>query len=87
MLKIAYRWSKKGLDNVNMIKNNCFLIFFTGNPPPGTVGGGGSPNGAANSVLALVPAGLNAVAVFPPFATPRTVEAEAVIFAEDPSIG
>jgi len=58
-----------------------------GNALPGTPGGGGPPNGAPPTVLALVPAGLNAVAVFPPFATPRTVDAEAVIFAEDPSIG
>ena len=46
----------------------------TGNSPqPGTAGGGGSPGNSAigtlSASLALVPAGLNAVAVFPPFAT------------------
>ena len=63
------------------------MIFLIGNAQPGTSGGGGSPNGASLATLALVPAGLNAVAVFPPFATPRTIDAEAVIFSEDPSIG
>ena len=33
-----------------------------------------------------MPAGLTAVAVFPPFETPRTFPAEAVIFAENPQI-
>ena len=46
----------------------------TGNSPqPGTPGGGGSPSdgsiGTLATALALVPAGLTAVAVFPPFAT------------------
>ena len=46
----------------------------TGNSPqPGTSGGGGSPQNSGSSTLsaslALVPTGLNAVAVFPPFAT------------------
>ena len=38
------------------------------------------------AALALVPAGLAAVAVFPPYATPRTVPAISVIFAENPNI-
>ena len=38
------------------------------------------------AALALVPAGLAAVAVFPPYATPRTVPAVSVIFAENPNI-
>ena len=54
-----------------------------GNPAPGTPGGGGQPSGAA---LALVPAGLVAVATFPPYATPRTLPAESVIFSEVPQI-
>ena len=46
----------------------------TGNSPsPGTVGGGGSPTDSSistlSSSLALVPNGLNPVAVFPPWAT------------------
>ena len=46
----------------------------TGNSPsPGTPGGGGSPTDTSNptltSSLQLVPDGLNAVAVFPPFQT------------------
>ena len=53
---------------------------------PGSDGGGGSPTNLANpsaaSAVALVPAGLTAVAVFPPFATPRTLPAIAVIFSE-----
>ena len=42
-------------------------------PSPGTLGGGGLPTDASiltlGASLALVPAGLAAVAVFPPFAT------------------
>ena len=42
-------------------------------PSPGTVGGGGSPTDSSISTLsaslALVPAGLTAVAVFPPWST------------------
>ena len=40
-----------------------------------------------NLALALIPAGLNAVAIFPPFATPRTpgIDAEAAIFKEAPT--
>ena len=36
----------------------------------------------ANAALALIPAGLTAVSVFPPFATQRTVPAEVAIFKE-----
>ena len=35
--------------------------------------------------IALVPPGLTAVAVFPPFAIPRTLPANAVIFTENPT--
>ena len=35
---------------------------------------------------ALVPPGLTAIAVFPPYATPRTAPAINVIFAENPNI-
>ena len=58
-----------------------------GSPAPGSPGGGGSPNVVGNpvaaSAVALVPAGLTAVAVFPPFETPRTLPAIAVIFSEE----
>ena len=60
-----------------------------GSPLPDTPGGGGSPNFATNpaaaAAVALVPAGLTAVAVFPPFETPRTLPAIAVIFSEEPT--
>jgi len=55
-------------------------------PTPGAVGGGGSPFDSSiltlAASLALIPGALNAVAVFPPFATPRRIPAIAVIFAE-----
>ena len=42
-------------------------------PPPGTLGGGGSPLdssiGTLSASLALLPVGLSVVTVFPPFAT------------------
>merc|ERR1712226_1838200 len=57
-----------------------------GNPEPGTPGGGGPPNTLPQAV-ALVPPGLNAIAVFPPYIRPRTVPAISVIFAENPAIG
>ena len=57
-------------------------------PQPGTPGGGGLPTNLENPslllALTLVPAGLTAVAVFPPFETPRTFNATAVIFSENP---
>ena len=70
---------------------------FLGNIPPGAPGGGAPPTailggGAIASpqtliaALALVPAGLTAIAVFPPYETPRTVPAVSVIFAENPNI-
>ena len=44
-----------------------------GSPSPGAAGGGGSPTDSSIATLAaslaLVPAGLTAVSVFPPFAT------------------
>ena len=50
-------------------------------PQPGTPGGGGRPTGN-EGILTLVPAGLTAVAVFPPFSSIRRTPAEAVIFKE-----
>lgn len=59
-----------------------------GVPPPGTVLGGLLPVGGSPAVvagLALVPAGLAAVAIFPP--TPiQTVSALSVIFSEAPTV-
>ena len=60
-----------------------------GNVSPGTPGGGAppsvnTPNGIA--ALALVPLGTLPVAIFPPYATPRTKDAVSVIFAENPEI-
>ena len=70
-----------------------------GNPPPGTPGGGAPPSAVAgtgvvqvasaqtlSTALALVPLGLTAVAVFPPYNRPRTIPAISVIFAEDPGM-
>ena len=60
-----------------------------GSPAPGTPGGGGLPNIQANpsasQAVSLVPFGLTPVAVFPPFDTPRTLPAIAVIFSEAPT--
>ena len=56
-----------------------------GNPLPGTAGGGAPPVATtpeAAAALALVPPGLTPVAVFPPFASPRTFPTVSVIFAE-----
>merc|ERR1712223_603139 len=50
-------------------------------PQPGTPGGGGRPTGN-EGILTLVPAGLTAVAVFPPFSSIRRTPTEAVIFKE-----
>ena len=65
--------------------STLFLLLSAGNAQPGTPGGGASPNGASQTILNLVPLGLNAVAVFPPFETARSLPAVAVIFSE--SIG
>ena len=56
--------------------------FPSGSPVPGSPFGGGLPNTNPGNILANVPAGLTPVAVFPPFATPRTVPAVAVIWRE-----
>lgn len=57
-----------------------------GSIPAGAAGGGGLPTDFTISTaalsLALVPLGLAALAIFPPFARPRTVPAVAVIFSE-----
>ena len=73
-------------------------FYYSGNPPPGTIGGGATPLGFAAggivvspeilaTALALVPPGLIAVAVFPPYDPPfRRIDAISVIFAENPNI-
>jgi len=57
-------------------------------PQPGTSNGGGLPSDLANAALgealALVPDGLEPVAVFPPFMDSRIVPAVGVIFSENP---
>jgi hypothetical protein len=53
-----------------------------GSAIPGTPFGGGIPSQAPPQVLSLVPAGLTAIATFPPYATPRTLPAVSVIFSE-----
>ena len=56
-----------------------------GSPCPGIIGGGAPPETNPLAV-SLVPPGLFAIAVFPPYATPRTIPAISVIFAENPAI-
>jgi len=54
-------------------------------PQPGSPGGGGLPSANPGNILALVPAGLVAVATFPPFLpADRVIPAVAVIFREQP---
>ena len=58
-------------------------------PQPGEPGGGGlptSPSPTLAASLALVPAGLIAISVFPPWNFQRTVPAVGVIFEEAPGI-
>ena len=60
-----------------------------GNPLPGTPGGGAPPvanTPQATTALGLAPPGTVPVAVFPPYATPRTLPATTVIFSENPAI-
>ena len=74
----------------NYYKSELYII---GNAAPGSAGGGATPSavgaGAATpatlaTAIALVPAGLAAIAVFPPYANPRQIPAVSVIFAETP---
>ena len=61
----------------------------SGNPLPGTPGGGAPPvpsTPQATTAIGLAPPGTVPVAIFPPYDTPRTVSAISVIFAENPSI-
>ena len=71
------------------------MWFITGNAAPGAVGGGAPPSAVGAlapssqtlaTALSLVPPGLTAIAVFPPYNTPRTIPAISVIFSEDPNI-
>lgn len=59
-----------------------------GNPLPGTAGGGSPPiatSPQAAIAIGLAPLGTIAIAIFPPYATPRTLPAVSVIFAESPT--
>ena len=61
-----------------------------GNHLPGTPGGGAQPIGNtpdAREAIALIPRGTLPVAIFPPFATARTVPAVSVIFLETATPG
>jgi hypothetical protein len=53
-----------------------------GSAVPGTPLGGGIPSQAPPQIQNLVPPGLTAIATFPPYATPRTLPADSVIFSE-----
>ena len=75
---------------ITEIKNIWIIL---GNIPPGSPGGGAPPTAGGGAspqtlkvAIGLVPAGLPAVAVFPPYITPRTVPGVSVIFAEDPYV-
>ena len=83
-------------DLIGLYRNANYFIFL-GNTPPGSLGGGAPPTAILGSgaiaspqtlisALALVPVGLTAIAVFPPYNTPRRVPAVSVIFAENPNI-
>ena len=74
---------------------NIWIIL--GNTPPGGLGGGAPPTAILGggviaspqtliSALSLVPVGLKAISVFPPYNTSRKVPAVSVIFAENPNI-
>ena len=57
-----------------------------GSIPVGAIGGGGLPTVATATLalsLALLPNGLQPVAVFPPFERPRTMDAVGLIFTEE----
>ena len=57
-----------------------------GSIPVGAIGGGGLPTVASATLalsLALLPNGLQPVAVFPPFERPRTMDAVGLIFTEE----
>ena len=59
------------------------------NPSPGSPGGGAPPvanSAQAAAALSLAPLGTVPVAVFPPYATPRTLPSISVIFAENPTV-
>ncbi len=56
---------------------------------PGQALGGALPiatTALAVEALSLAPSGLQAISVFPPFATPRTVNAVSVIFRENSAV-
>ena len=57
-----------------------------GSIPVGAIGGGGLPTIVTTTValsLALLPFGLQPVAVFPPFEKERTMDAVGLIFTEE----
>ena len=52
--------------------------------------GGGAPpvptTPQATTAIGLAPVGTTPVAIFPPYATPRTVPSVSVVFAENPAL-
>jgi len=54
------------------------------------ISGGGAPpvptTPQATTAISLAPVGTTPVAIFPPYATPRTVPSISVIYAENPSL-
>ena len=70
----------------NMMASNAGGSAPSGVAQPGSSNGGGLPNDftipTLGQSLALVPLGLTPIAVFPPFAIPRTLPAIGVIFSE-----
>jgi hypothetical protein len=61
----------------------------SGNPLPGTPGGGAPPVAStlqAATAIGLALVGTVPVAIFPPYDSPRTVSAVSVIFAENPLV-
>ena len=70
----------------SMMASNTVGNAPSGVAQPGSSNGGGLPNDFTNPTLgqslALVPFGLTPIAVFPPFAIPRSLPAIGVIFSE-----
>ena len=68
-----------------IVANPAPSLTPSSSPQPGSPGGGGLPSANPGNILALVPAGLVAVATFPPFLpADRVIPAVAVIFREQP---
>ena len=76
---------------ISLLTNPTFPLLTErltppGNPNPGSLFGGEFPLEPSASTLDLMPHRVIPVTVFPPYATPRTFEAESIIFLEDPEL-